>query len=363
MGPMQLTGIDINPEAAAQCMAVLGPKSDIRSGDALDLECQWGEEPPDAVIANPPWGGELSQDRGFYRANGYRVASGQFDIFDLFVERALTVTQPGSLLGFILPDAIFQSEHQALRELLLEHTLLLIARIGEGVFDSVYRSTAIVILRHGSAMADHQIECVRFPASYRKLIGQGTISFKNVKALYSHYVPQARFANNRQVVFDIAQDEYGYDVFRKFSSRPSFDWTQRVFLGRGVEIGKRGITVCCSICGSHRSAPSTYGPIECRVCWAVIHEDTPRHEIVAGDARGPDWRPLIVGEDVDRYAVSSRRFIKMGVSGIRYKPATHFDSRKLLIRKTGVGLRSAVDESGSVTIQTVFYVVTTAPKG
>ena len=73
--------------------------------------------------------------------------------------------------------------------------------------------------------------------------------------------------------------------------------------------------------------------------------------------KGPEWRPLIVGEDVDRYSAAPRRFIQLGVPGIRYKPMEHFAARKLLIRKTGVGLRAAVDESRAATTQTVFYAI------
>ncbi|MDE2990425.1 MAG: hypothetical protein OXU21_05070 [Chloroflexota bacterium] len=179
-----------------------------------------------------------------------------------------------------------------------------------------------------------------------------------LKKLHSHYVPQARFAGNRQSVFNLTQTEQGYGVFKKFSEVPAFDWSERVFVGRGVEIGKRGITVCCEICGSHRSAPVVREAVRCRLCAAVIQGDSPRHAIISTESGGPEWYPLIVGEDVDRYSASCRRFIKMGVPGIRYKPIDHFAAKKLLIRKTGVGLRTAVDESGSATVQTVFYVVT-----
>ena len=237
---VMLTGIDINPEAVAQSAAILGPASDILVDDALSPNCQWGEAPPDAVIMNPPWGGKLSQDRKFYRDNGYRLASGQFDSSDLFVERALTVSRPGALLGLILPDAVFQPDHRALREMLLQHTLLLIARLGEGVFKGVYRSTVVVVLRQGAPREDHSVQCLQVPASQRKLLGRVGFSFKDVKELYAHHVPQSRFAGNQGYVFNIAQAERDYDVFEKFSALQAFAWSQRVHVGRGIEIGKAG---------------------------------------------------------------------------------------------------------------------------
>ena len=359
---IKLTGIDISPEAVAECKAYLGHDADILVGDALDPVFKWSSIRPDAVIINPPWGGALTQNRDFYQNNGYLLACGQFDISDLFVELALKIARPNAVLGFILPDAVFQPDHQTLRKMLLEHTLLLIARLGEGIFEDVCRSTVVIVLRKSPPPENHLIECLQVPASKRKQLRQRKVSFSHVKKLYSHLIPQSRFAKNPNSVFNISQSEKDYDVFQKFSRLPAFDWEGRVYLGRGVEIGKRGITVCCQNCGKHRVAPSTNSPTKCLKCGASIPASASRNTIIANSPNGSEWLPLIVGEDVDRYTAICRRFIRWGVPGIRYKPKEHFATKKLLIRKTGVGLRAAVDESGSATIQTVFYVVASTRK-
>ena len=354
---IKLTGMDIDPGAAARSQAALGDNADILVADALDPASSWSEVPPDAVIVNPPWGAELLQAREFYEASGYRLASGQFDTSDLFVERCLAEMRPGTVLGAILPDAVFQPEHEPLRAMLLEHTLLLIARLGEGFFQDVYRSTVVVVLRHGAAPADHLVECLQLPGSERRLVRQGVSSFPRAKRLYSHHVPQERFANNALSAFNISQREWDHDVFRRFASVRKFDWAQRVFLGRGIEIGKRGLTVRCQACGDYRPAPVAVNATHCPSCGASIGAEAPRHTIIAAGQNGHDWYPLIVGEDVDRYAATVRRSIRLDVPGIRYKPMQHFTARKLLIRKTGVGLRGAVDECGAATTQAVFHVV------
>lgn len=359
---VRLTGIDINPKAVAQSAAVLESTSRFTVDDALSPKCQWGQTPPDAVIVNPPWGGKLSLSRKFYREHGYRLASGQFDISDLFVERALAVCRPGGLVGLILPDAVFQPDHEALRAMLLEHTLLLIARLGEGMFDDVYRSTVVIVLKQGPPKSDHSVRCLQVPASQRKLLARGAVSFREVKDLLSHDVPQSRFADNQGCAFNISQTERGYDVFEKFSSLQTFAWSERVFVGRGIEIGKRGITVCCAVCGNHRASPAGLTAVTCGTCTSLIGSDAPRHAIITEVAGDLGWHPLIVGEDVDRYSATPSRFIKLGVPGIRYKPMEHFTSKKLLIRKTGVGLRAAVDQSGSAITQTVFYMVAESPE-
>jgi hypothetical protein len=67
------------------------------------------------------------------------------------------------------------------------------------------------------------------------------------------------------------------------------------------------------------------------------------------------WKPLVVGEDVDRYAVTPSRIIRINVAGINYKSQEVFEKRKILIRKTGVGIKAAIDESGALTNQVVFH--------
>ncbi len=352
-----LNGIDIDPVAVKHSSTTLGPASNIILADALNPDCRWGRTRPNAVISNPPWGATLPNDRQFYRQCGYHLATGQFDISDLFVERAFTTASPGGVLGFILPDSVVHPDHRTLRELFLEHTIVLLARLGEGVFQGVYRSTVVVVARKGTAPPKHLVECLQIPANHRGLLLKGSVSFKNMKNLYSHYVPQARFKCNSLSVFNVTQTEEDYDISQKFSSLPAFDWSRRVRISRGIEIGKHGVTISCATCGNHRAAPARRRPTLCSACASLIPDDAPKHRIISKYSVGSGWHPLIVGEDVDRYTASSRRYIKLGVRGIRYKPMDQFASKKLLVRKTGVGLRAAIDKSGSATIQTVFHVV------
>jgi hypothetical protein len=73
-------------------------------------------------------------------------------------------------------------------------------------------------------------------------------------------------------------------------------------------------------------------------------------------SRGRGHVPLIIGEDVDRYQCAPSREIRLGVPGIDYKTPEVFERRKLLVRKTGVGLKAAIDETGAYTLQVVFMI-------
>ena len=356
LGSLELTGIEISPAAAAQCSWNLGLAATIVKGDALNPNLPWGNKEQHAVIMNPPWGAIFPQSKQYYRDSGYRLAVGQFDISDIFVERALMLTKPGAVLGFILPDTLHHPEHQPLRNLLLQHTLLLVARLGEGIFDGVYRSTAVIILRNGAAHPNHMVECLSLSPAQRRLLGKGSLTFKEVKAAHSHCVLQSRFQRNPHSAFNVSQNETSHAVYEHFSSVPRFDWTPSLHLGRGIEIGKRGYTVRCEHCGNHRPLSRSNTPMSCPACNRRIPAHAPVHTIIHPTA-GPGRLPLIVGEDVDRYAASPSRSINEAVPGIRYKPTAHFAKKKLLVRKTGVGLRAAVDHSGAATVQTVFYAV------
>jgi adenine-specific DNA-methyltransferase len=70
---------------------------------------------------------------------------------------------------------------------------------------------------------------------------------------------------------------------------------------------------------------------------------------------GQGWHPLIVGEDVDRYRCQPSRSIRTQVPGIQYKDESWFEGPKLLVRKTGVGIKAAVDRTGAFTNQVVFF--------
>ena len=355
--PISMVGIDVDANAVEQCKEALGQDFSGIVGDALDPAISWAPIEPDAVMMNPPWGSLPSRHSKKFKSLGYRLASGQFDAFDLFVERALKVLRPGALLGLILPETVFQAEHQGLRRLLLQHSLLLVARLGEGIFSDVNCGSSLFIVQIGKPQSDHMVSCLQVPAYMRKRIIRGDSTFAEIKRKSIHRVPQSTFACNSGAQFDINRKQSDAVAIAKYKSVEIFDWKKWVEFGRGVEIGKRGSTVRCDKCGFHRPTPSTaIKKAVCSKCGASLRLGLDAIEIVRDSPGDGDWRRLIAGEDVDRYSARPSRWIEWEVPGIRYKPAIG-DSPKLLIRKTGLGLRSAVDDKDFAILQTVFYAI------
>ena len=76
--------------------------------------------------------------------------------------------------------------------------------------------------------------------------------------------------------------------------------------------------------------------------------------IVSDRKRGDAWRPLFIGESINRYQVSRRLWIDTGKDGINYKEQRFYQGKRLLVRKTGIGIMATIDDSAAYTNQVVF---------
>lgn len=357
----ELFGIDVDKEAINQARERLGESASLILADALfDPLGPLSEGLIDAVIANPPWGVNLSAFRDRLKHDGYQLARGQCDSFELFIERCVREARTGTPMAFIVPDSIFLPEHEPLRQFLVEKTSLkLMARLGEGFFPGVFRGTVVMLFVTGSPSGPNEISCMRLPVQLRRKIFKGTMKLAFAKRKLVHVVRQERFRSNIRFEFDIDVRNRESRVISKFNVRP-LEWTRWLQLGRGVELGKSGLVICCEACGLYRPAPRGNSVVTCKGCGAPMdHNPKNRSAIVrplTGTGSDSRW-PLIVGEDVGRYSCSPSREIALGIPGIQYKPHADFLVRKLLVRKTGIGLKAAIDESGSYTNQVVFHFI------
>ena len=110
----------------------------------------------DAVIGNPPYIKiqnlrQTASEFADYATREYEVASGRFDIYALFVERGVSLTNDRKL-SYILPNKFFESgAGQSLRQFLVSNDLLSeIADFGQHqVFEGVTTYTCILSLNSG----------------------------------------------------------------------------------------------------------------------------------------------------------------------------------------------------------------------
>jgi tRNA1(Val) A37 N6-methylase TrmN6 len=176
-----LSGIDVDPQAAAVCrlaLALAVPDATaeelaraVRVGDALRADAAPAAG-FDAVITNPPWGQKrfrLSADeRRRYRA-AFASARGAIDPFALFVERAQTLLAPGGRWGMVLPDVILLKNHEPLRRLLIERSALeWIAHAGRA-FPGVNLDAVVMVGRASSPPSRHRVSIwLTLPPGWRE---------------------------------------------------------------------------------------------------------------------------------------------------------------------------------------------------
>jgi adenine-specific DNA-methyltransferase len=367
--PHQLVGVDIDERAIAEARRFV-PDGHFHVANALDplplrspedgIREVTGLSRVDAVILNPPWGVNLRSTAPHLRNRGYELAGGQFDSFDVFVELSLKVLGRGGLAAFILPDSVFAPEHEPVRRLLAtESTLELVARLGEGFFEGVYRGAAVIVARKGVPDRRHRVAFLRLRPTDRQAVLRGRRTLHDVSESRTHHVPQSLAVSSRGTQFRPDVRERDHVVLRRIEARGTLVWRDCFCTGRGVELSKAGwITVCPSCCLA-RPLPRTLRPLHCRRCRREFLPASQKRQIIGPleptARRG--WAPLITGEDVRRYTSGPSRQIELGVAGISYKEAELRATEKLLIRKTGVGIQAAIDASQALTTQVVYHYV------
>lgn len=308
------------------------------------------------VLSNPPWGSKVWQTPQELLNNEFTLATGQYDSYELFMEMMIKSTKEGTFHVFIIPDSIFLPEHKPLRELILSETKIhSISRLGEGFFKGIYRGTCVLVLEKTQPDKLHKIECMRLNRCTRNEVLKGNFSLEEAFSTYSHTVYQNRFIQNSEKLFDIdvLDRETTIDKIEGISSLKLSDY---FISGRGVEISKGGKVYICDMCHSANPIPRKNNYINCK-CGYQIDIEKKLYSQVIVDKKIKNSVPLIVGEDIQRYSCVAKRYLQKNIKGIQYKSATIFGKKKLLIRKTGIGIKSSIDLSGAYTNQVVFHYV------
>lgn len=299
---------------------------------------------------NPPWGARLNHDADHYRNIGYRLARGQFNSWDLFVEWTIKTFPNGSTVAAIVPDSFFLKQHSGTRRMLFEETQLkAVIRIGEGWFPSVFRGATLLIYQIGEDI-DKSVYLLR-------------LDNQTAKKMRSGLMEPMKVFRERAVCLDACELDLGDNYEISFPGTTSIrstihkierrrgSWTSWFEIGRGVEIGANGKVQRCKNCKIY--VPPMKNARPCEKCGDNRWDTEYIIESVAGEKQGN----LIVGRDVKRYSATPSRHLMESATGINYKDRRIYQSPKLLIRKTGLGIVAGIDLTGAYTNQVVFNYV------
>jgi len=307
----------------------------------------------DILIANPPWGADLSEYKNKLDEKQFVTLQRQVDSFELFMELATNVVKTGGYFAFIVPDSLLNHGKSILRDILVTSTeIKFIARLGEKIFPGINRACVVIICKNSLPSKNNLVDCFRLTNNDRAKILSGKFSYSESEILHAHKVPQKRFAKNPYNQFDIDLRKNETTLLNKLrkGNKTLADVLSNT---RGVELGSSGMICECKKCGTW--APlSEKKSIVCSSCRKKFFLHTAKKTSITTEKKIPNSVPLITGRDLKRYECKQSKWIILGKKGITYKAKNTYQSPKILIRKTGVGLTAALDYSSAYTTQVVY---------
>jgi adenine-specific DNA-methyltransferase len=112
----------------------------------------------DTVIGNPPWGGDIDKDLGYFHTKYPATTQEHTDSFKLFIEVGLRLVRNGGLVSMIAPNTLLRQRRlRDTRSLLLQNQILALVDLGEDVFKEVIAPACIFVVRKGKPTDDHRV--------------------------------------------------------------------------------------------------------------------------------------------------------------------------------------------------------------
>ncbi len=279
---------------------------------------------PVLIFSNPPWGATISTDANIRYRKNFQSATGFYDLYDLFLEKSIVELPNGSWGAFFLPDSILQKQHSAIRKLLLETTQIKsVTRLPEGVFEGVAMGSIAIVFRKGSPRRNSCIRISRLSRlSHNRCKNNSQEIWKEINKNV-HYIYQKQWQldanSNWSMEFKGAGVFFNeLSIFKKIENCES-TWDKWFVSGRGFEIGKKA---------------------------SVLINQKNKSSIAR-------QRRVAVGEDLNRLVITPSRSIRLDLDAFNYKSEL-LDEERILVRKTGIGLKAVV-ASGISTTQTIYH--------
>lgn len=99
------------------------------------------------LIGNPPYVGitEISQQYKNYYETIYRTATGRFDLYSLFIEKAIQIKQPSGVFTYIIPGKFLNNKQfVTARKIVCDNHGVTVVKIDEKVFEDAQVDSVIV---------------------------------------------------------------------------------------------------------------------------------------------------------------------------------------------------------------------------
>ena len=260
----------------------------------------------DVIVGNPPYISikELANAEAY---KNFEVAVGQFDLYSLFIEQSLHLTQINGLNSLIIPDSFLaRSNFKEIRQYTKENSFLYkIVQIDE-VFEEATVGSCIYFLAKTSSNSNEKIEYIK--SLNIQNWAKGNFRSKKIAYLIDELV------NSYRLLF---VDERELSILRKYYSYTPL--AQLTKSWRGEELGKKNEM--------------------------IVRNPT------------PNTLPILTGDNIGNYLIKGlEKFIDK--DSIK-KQILAYSREKIVIRQIGTEINACLDTSHSITIQSVYNVYST----
>lgn len=110
----------------------------------------------DAVIGNPPWGGDIDREIKYFHRRYPATTQDHTDSFKLFIEAGIEKTTSAGFFSMIVPNPVLRQRRlRDVRRLLLTTTILSAVDLGEDVFEKVVAPSCILVVQKSEAPREH----------------------------------------------------------------------------------------------------------------------------------------------------------------------------------------------------------------
>ena len=194
----------------------------------------------DLIVSNPPWGANM--DHYVSLPRDFKTATGQYDIYDLFIETIVANLKQDGVYGIIVPDSIYCQEHKKVREILLTNTTIKgIVRLGEGFFPDVNFAVSIIYgIKKTSTKYD--ILCSHISNSEKKTILSGKADIYTVVRKKAIQVPAMQMITT-DYSFTVDVSKVDLPIIQKLNKCDTV--STYTSCQRGVELSKKGVVIQC----------------------------------------------------------------------------------------------------------------------
>ena len=257
----------------------------------------------DVVIGNPPYisNKEILNSEKLILQN-YKIAKEQYDLYSLFIEKGLQISNQNALNSMIIPDSLLgRSNFKSARMFLNKNALLVDIIHLDNVFDEASVSSCIYFLHNKKTEVHPKINYIK--ANNVKNWLEGNFQRKQISYLTNEMI------NSYRLLF-LNETEYNL-LLKIFKNEPLINYIES---WRGEEIGKK-------------------------------------NEFILNE-KIPNSVQIITGENIDRYLFKKeKKYISLkNVS----KDIKKYNQEKIVIRQLGSKINAHLDIEKSISVQSVY---------